>query len=194
MSDRGPWIQTLDGRALHLLGPQPADIQVGTLATVLSRICRFNGHCRQFYSVAEHSWRVYQVVSGQTADPAIRLAALLHDAHEAYSGFGDVCRPAKGLTPNVEYVEHKLDVAIAAHFGFPVELFRYDLVKAADAQLLATEARDLMGTPPKPWACLPPPLPAEILPYSIAEAAWLFECQARQLWRSVKQKEVSDCV
>ena len=180
----GPWIQTLDGRALYLLQPTERDIHMSTLAIVLSRICRFGGHTRQFYSVAEHSLRVMQLVSHLTADPAIRLAAILYDAHEAYSGFGDVCKPARCLAPRVEEVQDGLDQVIAAKFGFDAALFKHDLVQLADARLLATEARDLMlpMAPPSWVDDLPAPLEQKIVPaQNIREVAWQFEVRARGL-------------
>jgi hypothetical protein len=166
------------------------DIQLTTLSIVLSRTCRFGGHTREFYSVAEHSHRVCRYVSDRTEDSEIRLATLLHDAHEAYSGFGDVCRPAKGLSEVVPRIEAGLDQVIAARFGFSPEFFSHELVKQADQVLLATEARDLMREPWQPatltWrADLPEPLLEEIVPQGIDDAAWQFESRARVLEMSV---------
>lgn len=185
-TDDRPWIQTMDGGALDLLEPSTRDIQMSTLAIVLSRICRFGGHTRQFYSVAEHSVRVMQLVAQHTADPTIRLAAILHDAHEAYSGFGDVCKPVRCLAPQIEAVQERLDRVIAARFGFDAELFHHSLVRLADARLLATEARDLMADPPRPWEPLPEPLETPIVPVAMYDAAWQFEYHARVLAYTVR--------
>ncbi|MFA5911874.1 MAG: hypothetical protein WC815_24105, partial [Vicinamibacterales bacterium] len=104
----------------------------------------------------------------QTTDDAIRFAALLHDAHEAYNGFGDVCRPAKEMAPQVDQVNERIDAAIAEAMGFDRVLFHHDAIKRADGIMLATEARDLMESPPKPWIELPPPRLGTVIPASAA--------------------------
>lgn len=84
------WIQTLEGRDFDLLSPDYRHIDPNTLAVCLARTCRFKGHCREFYSVAQHSLLVESLM----VDDSLRLPALLHDAHEIYDGFGDIARPA----------------------------------------------------------------------------------------------------
>jgi hypothetical protein len=184
-----PWIQTFDGRAVSLVDPLPSDIKLSTIAIVLSRMCRFGGHCRKFYSVAEHSYRVCRIVASETVDIQLRLAALLHDAHEAYTGFGDVCRPARIFAPLVTRMQRRLDGVIAERFGFDVELFEHDLVKYADAKMLATEARDLMLDPPQPWEAMPEPMPQKIVPLDMQNNAWIFECLAARYIDVLERKE-----
>lgn len=87
------WIQTWDGKAFDLLDPSAADVDPVTIAVCLSRMVRFNGHTKKPYTIAQHSCIVCDLVQPE----GLKLAALLHDAHECYSGFGDVCRPAKGI-------------------------------------------------------------------------------------------------
>lgn len=179
---KSPWIQTYDGYAFNLLAPDPSHISIRTIATVLSRLCRFGGHSRQFYSVADHSVRVCNLVMGDVPGRQdVHLAALLHDAHEAFSGFGDVCRPAKALAPVIEKVHAAIDVAIAKRFGFEPLLFASGAIHHADNVMLATELRDLMRTPPVPWDELPPPDPTRITPHTMHDSAWRFECVARHL-------------
>ncbi len=90
MSDvrRGDWIQVRSGRKFHPLDPRPEDVDINDIAHALSNLCRFTGHCTDFYSVAQHS-----VIASQIVPPASALAALLHDASEAY--MGDIS-PARG--------------------------------------------------------------------------------------------------
>ena len=190
--DRGPWIQTMDGDALYLLDPDPECIRIDTLAIVLSRICRFGGHTRRFYSVAEHSLRVWRYVADRHAPPDLQLAALLHDAHEAYSGFGDVCRPARELAPEIERVQALLDAVIARKYGFDPVLFSSPLVRLADTVLLSTEARDVMRAAPQSWGELPDPLPEKIFPSSPSYAAWQFESQAQELIYECNQLSQED--
>ena len=48
------WIQTYDGRAFFPEFPISDKISGEVIAEVLSKLVRFGGHCKGFYSVAEH--------------------------------------------------------------------------------------------------------------------------------------------
>ena len=192
MSGKGPWIQTMDGEAFRLLAPEPGKIHLTTTAIALSRLCRFGGHTKRFYSVADHSIRVCHFVLVRNNRPDLCLAALLHDAAEAYSGFGDVLRPAKLVSPVaanvIDSIHSGVDAAIAEKFRFDPVLFRHELVRLGDDTLLATEQRDLMAEPPESWPDLPEPLEAIITPRSMEGAAWMFECVGRQLLFAMKME------
>lgn len=173
------WIQTLKGNRFDLLSPSPDLIDPEELAVVLSRICRFGAHCREFYSVAQHSVFVCDLVEEQS----LKLPALLHDAHEAYWGFGDICRPAKQLIREpLRHICEAVDSAIAERFGLPMaSVFSSAKIKHADNVALATEARDLMEEPPCPWEMLPPPHSGKIAPVSMADAEKMFLARLREL-------------
>ena len=190
MLNVAPWIQTLDNKVFDLENPKPETISLDVIAVVLSRIPRFGGHTTQFYSVAEHSVRVALLamatigkrdgfLEGRNLDSA--RWALLHDAHEAYSGFGDVCSPAKQLLPGLKEIEQRLDYAILERFNLPQYPDLVRLVRHCDLTLLATEARDVMGPPPQPWIDLPEPLPEQIMPWKSRRAELAFKHLARQL-------------
>src|SRR5208283_3910606 len=157
------WIQTWTGRKFSLLDPQPEDVCIEDIAHALTNICRFNGHCRGFYSVAQHSVHVADLVP-----TPYKLDALLHDAGEAY--YGDITRPQKEIYRQITHHEtrcgpmcdfdnfiRRIDkiIAMALHLSTPTP----DCVHHADNVMLATEARDLMRKPPEPWVSLPQPLP-----------------------------------
>ncbi len=152
---------------LDLRHPTAAMINRFDIAAGLSRICRWSGQTSEFYSVAEHSVRVAQLVP-----PEHRLQALLHDAPEAY--IGDMARPLKDLCPDFRAVEAKLWEAIAEKFGVAVELS--EEVKAADDVMLVTERRDLMPNADDwGWEGAPAPDKAIIQPWLISTARkeWL---------------------
>ena len=75
------WIRTGVGRHFTYDPVDPKQISIRDIAHALSHICRFNGHTNRFYSVAQHSLLVVQKMPGS---PREKLAALLHDAAEAY--------------------------------------------------------------------------------------------------------------
>lgn len=161
-------IQTASGRYANLIAPLPHHIDIGDIAHALSNICRFGGHTREFYSVAQHSVLVSRIVPPEHA-----LTALLHDAPEAY--VGDVTLPLKRLLPDYRTIEASIWLVIASNFGLPVDL--PSCVKRADLVLLATERRDLMKEQDTPWPVLDgvSPLPDWINPWMPTHARAEFE-------------------
>jgi len=127
------WLGTYTGKKFHYLDPRLEEIDIVDIAHALSLTCRFGGHCREFYSVAEHSIRVAQEVL-----PELRLSALLHDAHEAY--LHDVPRPIKQDIKGYKGLADRIQFVIGNKFG----LVRSPEIDRADDILLMTEARDLL--------------------------------------------------
>jgi hypothetical protein len=166
------WIQTYTGRQFFPLEPRAADIDVRDIAHSLSLQCRFNGHCRGFYSVAEHSVRVSHVLDGE-----LRLWGLLHDAAEAY--ISDLPRPLKGTAPGFRAAEDRLLAVIVGSYGLPWPMPA--AVAHADEVLLATELRDLMAPPPEPWPLAAPPLAETIVPVGPEEAERRFLARFAEL-------------
>src|SRR4051812_6540197 len=85
---KGDWMQTISGKAFFPLDPRPADVDIQDIAHALAFQCRFGGHVKEFYSVAEHSVRVSLICAHEDAK-----WGLLHDATEAY--LSDIVRPVK---------------------------------------------------------------------------------------------------
>lgn len=142
--------ETFTGKEVDFLKPSPADIDIVDVAHALSLVCRFAGHARVFYSVAEHSVRVATLVqSGRR--PALALHALLHDAHEAY--VQDVTTPLKNLLGHpYEEVAGRIDDCIVAAFDLDAltDVSRR-IVSAADYQMLSIEADSLMHSRGERW-------------------------------------------
>ncbi len=149
-----PWNQTFSGKVFDLVNPDPESVSIKDIAVALANQCRFNGHTRRFYSVAEHCLYVSRAVSGISREMA--YYGLMHDAAEAY--VGDVVAPLKSLLPEYRAVEERVWRAICVRFNLPVEL--PGAVHIADKCMLATELEYLLLAPPKPWdnRCEPFPL------------------------------------
>ncbi len=118
-------------------------IDIEDIAHALSMQCRWNGHCSQFVSVAEHSVAVSTIVESEN-----QLQALLHDASEAY--ISDIPSPVKQYLDNYYTIESKIQQAILE--TFKCEPVLTEDVKDADAIQLKTEAKYLLPSGGKDWA------------------------------------------
>ena len=130
-------IATFSGVRFWPLLPNPDDILIADIAHALSNQCRFAGHVRVFYSVAEHCVRVSQLCRPEDA-----LWGLLHDAPEAF--LAEVPAPLKELPEFDAYraAERSLQRTIAARFGLAPDQPRS--VTEADRAVLGIEIRDLL--------------------------------------------------
>ncbi|MBF0164542.1 MAG: phosphohydrolase [Magnetococcales bacterium] len=165
----GAWIQTYTGRQFWPLDGRPEEVEIEDIAHSLGMLCRFNGHCRRFYSVAEHSVWVSRLVE----EPDARWG-LLHDAAEAY--LSDLPKPLKRVLPDFDPWEERLLGVIAVRFGLTG--LPSARVKEADWRLLANEKATFMAPEPSPWHGLPAPFP------DVALAGWSpEEAKARFLER-----------
>ena len=176
------WIITRSGLKFDLANPTAAMVDPTDIAHSLSMQCRFNGHTRDFYSVAEHCCLVADLVPVEH-----QLAALLHDATEAY--VGDLVRPLKedmrdcaryeGVTCMYDVTEERVWQAICQRFDLDPIL--PDCVKHADLVALATEKRDLMASHPEPWPCLNGITPASTTVHAWTPSAAAIHYHARLL-------------
>lgn len=167
------WLQTLKGRVFYLEDMTRNVFDPMEVATSLAGIARFTRHTRWTYSVAQHS---VLVARRPTASRLLRLAALLHDASEAFTG--DMTAPVKA------YLRSRGDVAFdeledtIGQWIFKlheIPIYLADIVKHEDMRALATEARDLMAEPSRPWIKLVNPWDDKISPWTedYARDAWL---------------------
>lgn len=162
-----PYVSTFSGNRFYPLEPRIDVVAIEDIAHGLAYLCRFNGQTREFYSVAQHSLVVASLVPTD-----LRLAALLHDAAEAY--LGDMVKPLKVLMPEFAALEDKVSNIIGATFG--IDYSDYRPIKRADLIALATEKRDLMPHSAERWDYLDgiAPLAERIVPMSPGQAKQAF--------------------
>lgn len=134
-------IRTFTGKTFFPLSPRPEDIDIVDIAHSLSNMCRFVGHCNEFYSVAQHSVLVSQQVPARFA-----LWGLLHDASEAY--ISDVATPIKRSPAMKAYCEAENRLMLAVCKAFGLDFVEPDSVVLADKRMLATEQRCLVNGSP----------------------------------------------
>ena len=182
-----PWLQTVTGRAWCADAPFSYDYDVGEIAHALSNICRYSGHCREFYSVAQHSVIVAEILMDLYPDAPARLyrAGLMHDAAEAFCL--DVPSPIKRMDMMAGYRawEKQVEAAINLRFDLEVRSQYRERIKDADLRALATEKRDVLGNSPHDamWlGGLPPPSAKAIKPMSPKQAKRLF----MRTWESLQ--------
>lgn len=185
---RGPWIQTYSGKKYFPLRPESTDVLLADIAHSLSMQCRFNGHCRVFFSVAQHSVLVSEQIEQYMRDrgfPASEIRdvahwGLMHDASEAY--LTDIPRPLKqGSIIGWLYrmAEKRNMEAICQRFLMTPQ--QPPLVEWADRRLLMTEKRDLMGKQPCEWEETGEPMPEKINPVLPHQAEAMFLHRFREL-------------
>ncbi len=154
------WILTYTGRQYWPCSPVVDHIHEDDIAHHLSLCCRFVGASTEFYSVAEHSIHVAELVP-----PEHKLTALLHDAPEAY--LGDMSKPAKNQLGDYRRAEALNWAAICQKFGVPYEL--PECVKQADYVMLHVEKRILLPHwrkhPGYGWGGEEPPIPGDVTIY-----------------------------
>jgi hypothetical protein len=139
-------IRTYSGFTINVFEPEPHFFAIEDIAHALSNLCRFGGHTAKFYSVAEHSIRCADLVTGRKR----KLAALLHDASEAY--LVDLPSPVKYFIPKYREYEENLMLAIAEKLGFEYPL--PTAVVNADKAMLEMEWHNLMED--NNWIAMPP--------------------------------------
>jgi uncharacterized protein len=162
---RGDWMQTATGKQFWPLDPRPEEVDILDIAAHLAKICRYNGACDYHYSVAQHS--VY--VSWQVP-PEHALAALLHDAAEAYTC--DIHRPVKRHLTGYAEIEAGVWRAIAYRFG--VDPVLPECVHVADDAVLLAEKAQIMRPAPAPWNVPGEPAPIKVSPWTIDQAREAF--------------------
>ena len=158
------WLLTSTGREHHLgacSALRPGNTpQIEEIAHALAQINRYTGHAMRPYSVAEHSLLVCEIVKGMGLDCHAQRAALMNDAHKAFTG--DVTTPIKAAL-GVDWLAFENVHARMLRHAFHMQCAHvayHQRIKEADLIALATERRDLMRFDPArnlPWPVLDTP-------------------------------------
>jgi uncharacterized protein len=160
----GCTIELWSGHFMDLTNVKVSDIRREDIAVGLSNCCRYAGQCRRFYSVAEHSVLVSDLIpfivhrfQSEGSESGVQLAGLLHDAPEAY--VGDMTAPLKALMrkrdmTNTQWAVPSMYDRIEAHIMLAVNV-KFDLlddrvtgriVKLADLWAFRIESSALMAS------------------------------------------------
>lgn len=144
----GSTIKLTSGLCFDFSDPRPEMVRLDDIATALSRTCRFAGHGREFYSVAEHSVHCAVLALMYWEREDIARAVLLHDAAEAY--VGDVAKPLKiMLGDSYADIERNVEYAIETKYGIAGDL--HGKIKQVDLELLKAEKQALFPDDPHEW-------------------------------------------
>jgi len=164
------WIETFSDKKFNILNCLEDDVCIEDIAHSLSMQCRFNGHCDNFYSVAEHSIHVLDVyidllkyIDIKNMTKQILLFAFLHDASESY--LCDLPKPIKPYLKEYKNIENKIQSLIYKKFSVDEDIINnhikyynglenFDInsyLKKADILMLHTEAKQLNLNQDKSW-------------------------------------------
>jgi len=163
-----------------LLDPREEQVSIEDIAHALSMTCRFAGHVREFYSVAQHS-----VLVSKALDKRLQLPGLLHDAGEAYTG--DLIVPMQKVIDPQEFkgVEKRVLSVILGYFKLHPTADDWAKIKEADQFVTAWEMRDLIDHSRKvvDHDARLPHSPLKATPHAVAKQTFL-----ARFWRLIKEK------
>ena len=113
-------INCVSGLKFNLKDPTPEMVDIHDIAWGLANQCHFGGQVPGYFSVAQHSLLVCDLMPPRFhRKPQLMMAALLHDAHEAY--YGDMKKPLKLLLPDFVELEKKGQSAVFKKFGLSLD-------------------------------------------------------------------------
>lgn len=141
------FIETHSGKRFFFQKPTADMVCIEDIAYALSNLCRFNGHCKRFYSVAEHSVIISQWLAMRGASVETQMAGLMHDCAEAY--IGDMPKPIKITMPNFMEMEKRIEEVIFAKYDLPFPF--PSIVKEADCRILKDERAQIMHPSEHTW-------------------------------------------
>lgn len=136
------FIETASGLEFHINAPE---FRIEDIAHALSMQCRYTGHTRQFYSVAEHCMLVADLM--ERSGNGNPFEGLMHDAAEAY--LSDIAAPWKVLLPDYKILEKRIETPLRKFYGLPEDMS--PVVKEFDWIALFVEAYYLIPSRAERW-------------------------------------------
>jgi len=144
-------IHLMSGKAADLLDLQPQDIHLAEICHRLSQQCRYAGATPVFYSVAEHCLNLDKYFDSRNPSqprdddtPEMHIAALLHDAAEAY--LGDMIAPIKHTSMGLGYQQLESRVLMAITKALTDRAwYPYSKIQSAHDALMEAEAGMFCG-------------------------------------------------
>jgi hypothetical protein len=136
-------IMLVDNSLFDIQDTSTWQFSLDNIATSLSNLCRYNGHIRNFYSVAEHAVRVSKKLEEWCWGYKIQYLGLHHDDIESYL-LGDIPSPQKRLLSidgePFKYVEETLEHIYFQALGLRSTFIQFwDVVKEADLAVYIEE-------------------------------------------------------
>ena len=147
-------MKLLSGRYFDLANPRPHQFTLQDIAGALARLCRYGGHCREFYSVAEHSYHCATQAQVDGLPLGAVRACLLHDAAEAFCG--DVIRPLKAMlrkdgAGSYGAIYRGVERCIEEKYLNGLVRFKEAAIAEIDAAVLFAERRAMMKPDDVKW-------------------------------------------
>lgn len=136
-SRTGSWISTFTGGRWYPLDPRVEEVRIEDIAHSLSMLCRYNGHSKYFYSVAEHCL----LLSYAVPEP-YKLEAHVHDGVEAY--VSDLPRPFKYSDSMALFREVEAKNAEVVYEFMGLTYPESDVVKEYDKRIVRNEGEVLL--------------------------------------------------
>lgn len=137
------FIITYCGRKVYPLNLDGSQICLWDIAHALAHKCRFSGHTKNFYSVAEHC-----ILMAQNDLPGPAVWRLFHDAGEAY--LPDLATPIKKKFPILINAENSIIQLIKTRFKLPdLTTETKAQIKEGDLAIRYWEGKQLMVNHPE---------------------------------------------
>lgn len=148
MEENNTCIYTYSGPLFDFKNPHADMIRIEDIARGLSNSAHFGGQTKQYFSIAQHCMLVYELMPTEyMEDYTMGMAALLHDASEAYTG--DMLKPLKNMLPEFKKIEDRIMEVIFTKYDLPLETMRsikvYDM-NAQDIEFRALMRREIFLT------------------------------------------------